>query len=146
MMQRLETDLLRRWDELEFEDFLGSKVAIIDIDGEDGVPGSAIVMAIEYAPDFYVAAHRHATGHVEVILEGSLQVGDHWERPGDMRVVPANCSYGPLQAGPEGCKGLEFFPDRRAVLPTVDNPDEQATRVGDAADLRLRLEKLLKLS
>jgi len=104
-----------------------------------------IVLAIDYAPNFYVAPHSHRTGHVEILLEGSLLVGDTWERAGDVRVVPANMPYGPIQVGPEGCKGLEFFPDREAVIPTVVDPDAAASHQGDRDHLIAQLRRLLKI-
>lgn len=142
MTAELYADVMLRWDGLDFQDFVGSKMAVIDIDGGGTATSDAVVLAIEYAPDFEILPHHHFCGHVEMILEGSLRVGDRWERAGDIRIIPANVSYA-LKAGPEGAKGLEFFPDRRAVLPIVDDPDAPVT--GDPAVLRERLRQLLKL-
>jgi hypothetical protein len=132
------------WNDLPFEDFLGSKVAVLATDEEAGQP-EVVMLAIEFEPGFYVAPHQHPTGHIEVILEGSLYIGDHLEGPGDVRISPPYESYGPLVAGPEGCKCLEIFPDRRAVLPIVDDPGAAATKVGDENHLKSKLETLLKL-
>ena len=132
------------WNDLPFEDFLGSKVAVLATDEEAGQP-EVVMLAIEFEPGFYVAPHQHPTGHIEVILEGSLYIGDHLEGPGDVRISPPYESYGPLVAGPEGCKCLEIFPDRRAVLPIVDDPAAAATKVGDENHLKSKLETLLKL-
>ena len=132
------------WDDLPFEDFLGSKVAVLATEEESGQP-EVVMLAIEFEPGFTVAPHRHSTGHIEVILEGSLYIGDRLELPGEVRVSPAHESYGPLVAGPEGCKCLEIFPDRRAVIPIVDDPAAAATQFGDGNHLRGKLEKLLKL-
>jgi len=132
------------WDSLPFEDFLGSKVAVLATEEEEGRPG-VVMLAIEFSPGFFVARHQHYTGHIEIVLEGSLYIGDHLEQAGDVRVSPPYESYGPLKAGPDGCKCLEIFSDRRAVLPIVDNPDVAATHVGDADHLKGKLEKLLKL-
>ena len=135
--------VLQRWDDLNWQDFVGSKMAIFEIEGEGGSTDDAVVLAIEYAPNFEIATHHHYCGHVEVILEGEIQVGDHWERAGDIRVIPANGSYGPIRSGPNGAKGLEFFPDRRAIPPTIDDPDAPVT--GNPQELRARLMHLLKL-
>ena len=104
---------LQTWEELPFHDFLVNRLAILEIEAEDGKPGAAVILCIDYQPGFFVAAHKHRTGHVELIVDGSLRVGDQWERKGDIRVVPAGVSYGPIQAGDEGCKGMEFFADRK---------------------------------
>jgi anti-sigma factor ChrR (cupin superfamily) len=132
------------WDDLPFEEFLGSKVAVLATEEEAGQP-EVVMLAIEFAPGFSVAPHQHPTGHIEVVLEGSLYIGDHLERAGDVRVSPPHESYGPLVAGPDGCKCLEIFSDRRAVLPIVDDPTAAATHAGDANHLKGKLEKLLKL-
>jgi hypothetical protein len=132
------------WNALPFEDFLGSKVAVLATDEKPGQP-EVVMLAIEFEPGFYVSRHQHPTGHIEVILEGSLLIGDQLEGPGDIRVSPPYESYGPLVAGPEGCKCLEIFPDRRAVLPIVDDPTTAATHIGDETHLKGKLEKLLKL-
>ena len=135
--------VLKRWDDLDWQDFVGSRVAVLTIEGGGGATGEAAILAIEYAPDFEIATHHHYCGHIEVILEGELQVGDHVERAGDIRVIPANGSYGPIRSGPNGAKGLEFFPDRRAIPPTVDDPDAPVT--GDPKVLRDRLMALIGL-
>jgi hypothetical protein len=133
-------DVLLRWETLPFVDFLGSRMAVLSIEGGGGATGDAIVLAVDHEPDFIVGAHSHFCGHIEVILEGSQRVGDRWERAGDIRMIPADCAYGPLQTGPEGCKALEIFPDRRAVPPTLVN----AAEVDDEhKDLIKRLRELI---
>jgi hypothetical protein len=139
-------DVLRHWDDLDFEVLLGVKTAVLDMEGLDGASAAAVVLAIEYPPNFRLPAHQHVSGHVEVILGGSLQVGDHWEHPGDIRIVPAHRSYGPLLSGPEGCKALEYFPDRSAILAEMDDPAELVSLLGDVdpAELQARVQRLLK--
>ena len=136
---------LQTWDELPFHDFLGNRLAILEIEDEDGEPGTAAILCIDYQPGFFVAAHKHRTGHVELIVDGSLRVGDQWEHKGDIRVVPAGVSYGPIQAGDQGCKGMEFFADRKDILPLLDDHIALTQPDGDAAMLRARLARLLKV-
>ena len=136
----------QRWNELPFEDFFDSDTAVVLSDESDdpNLP-SVVMLAIQFKPDFYVASHQHSTGHIEVVLEGSLNVGGREERPGDVRIVPAHTSYGPLRAGPEGCKCLEIFPSREGVLPIVDDPAKMATRFGGDDQLRARLAEILRI-
>jgi hypothetical protein len=136
---------LQTWEELPFHDFLVNRLAILEIEGEDGKPGSAVILCIDYQPGFFVDAHKHRTGHVELIVDGSVRVGDQWERKGDIRVVPAGVSYGPIQAGDEGCKAMEFFADRKDILPMLDDRVAAAQQGGDAAELRARLARLLNV-
>ena len=137
---------LQTWEELDFHDFLGNRLALLEVEGEDGEPGTAVILCIDYQPGFFVDAHKHRTGHVELIVDGSLRVGDQWERKGDIRVVPAGVSYGPIQAGDEGCKGMEFFADRKDVLPMLDDRAAAAQHDSDPVGLRARLARLLKLN
>jgi hypothetical protein len=136
---------LQQWEQLSFEDFLGNRLAILEIEDQNGQPGTAVILCIDYQPDFFVAAHKHRTGHVELIVDGSLRVGDQWEHTGDIRVVPAGVTYGPIQSGPEGCKGMEFFADRKDILPLLDDHIARTQQDGDAAKLRARLARLLKV-
>jgi quercetin dioxygenase-like cupin family protein len=136
----------RRWDELPFQDSLGGgKLAVLAGPGvhEDHDAEAVVMLAVEFAPNFYTAAHQHVTGHIEVVLEGSIQVGDRLEVAGDIRITPANVSYGPLTSGPEGCKLLEIFPNRDSILPLADFPDELITEFGDQDHLRSHLKSLL---
>jgi hypothetical protein len=137
---------LCHWDDLDFVVLLGIKTAVLDVEGLDGAAAPAVVLAIEYPPDFRLPAHQHVSGHIEVILDGSLKVGEHWERAGDVRIVPARHSYGPLVSGPEGCKALEYFPDRAAILAEMDNPAELVELLGDVdpAELQAAVQRLLK--
>ena len=140
------TAALRHWDDLDFEVLLGVKTAVLDMEGLDGAAAPAVVLALEYPPNYRLPAHQHVSGHVEVILEGSLKVGDHWELAGDVRVVPARQSYGPLVSGPEGCKALEYFPDRAAIFAEMDDPAELVALLGDVdpVELQARVQRLLK--
>jgi hypothetical protein len=116
-------DVLLRWDALPFEELLGLKATVIEVPSEDGIEGG-IVLALEYPAGFRLPSHKHSCGHVEVVLAGSLDVGGRVEVAGDVRVVPAGARYGPLVAGPDGCRALEFFPDRSSILGEMDDPAE----------------------
>jgi len=143
-LQARDRDVLTHWDELDFVDILGTRNCILRIDAADG-PSDAVVLAVWYEANVRLPAHHHPCGHVEVILDGSLCVGDRWERAGSIRVVPPGFSYGPLVAGPEGCKALEFFPDSDAFLAEIDHPEELVALIGaqDPATLQAKLERLL---
>jgi hypothetical protein len=138
------SDVLTHWDELDFVEILGTRDFIVRLDSADG-PSDAILLAVWYDPDVRLPAHSHACGHVEVILEGSLCVGDRWERAGSIRAVPPGFSYGPLLAGPQGCKAIEFFPDGGAFLAEFDDPSELVGLIEgeDPASLQAKLERLL---
>jgi hypothetical protein len=136
---------IQTWEELDFHDFLGNRLAVLEIEAENGELGDAAILCIDYQPGFYVDAHMHRTGHVELIVDGSLRVGDQWERKGDIRVVPAGVPYGPIRAGDDGCKGMEFFAHRKDILPLLDDGAAAAQPDGDTAKLRARLARLLNV-
>ena len=73
------------WNDLPFEDFLGSKVAVLATDEKRGQP-EVVMLAIEFEPGFYVSPHQHPTGHIEVILEGGIELVDR--APGFLEVEP----------------------------------------------------------
>jgi hypothetical protein len=135
---------LQTWDELPFENFLVNRLAVLSIEDENGQPGDAAILCIDYRPGFFVDAHKHRTGHVELIVDGDLKVGDTWERAGDIRIVPAGVTYGPIQAGPNGCKGMEFFAHRKDILPHLEDHIAQDNTA--AAELRADLARLLNIT
>lgn len=65
---------------------------------------------LEMPPGFVLSRHGHPCERFEVIVRGSLDVGDgRIARPGDIFTAQANTLYGPHQAGPEGCTTIEVF-------------------------------------
>lgn len=103
--------LLRRWEELPFIEILGGiKICAIPVDAV-GDPDGTVLVCLEYPPSYAADAHWHTVGHIEVILSGTLYVGDMVEPAGAVRVVPANFMYGPLSTRDAGCKVLEIFPE-----------------------------------
>jgi hypothetical protein len=93
---------------------------------------SAVIWHVAFKPGASMQAHSHGKDYFEIILEGSQQVGRTWHGPGTVRVVHAGTGYGPLLAGPEGCRVLVIFPDgfspsvplqgdREPSLPTATN-------------------------
>jgi hypothetical protein len=135
---------LQQWEELEFHDFLGNRLALLEIEDEHGQPDTAVILCTDYQPGFYVDPHKHRTGHVELIIDGSLKVGDQHETKGDIRIVPAGITYGPIQAGPDGCKAMEFFKDRKDILPIIED-HIAAQQDSNAKELLTRLTRLLKI-
>jgi hypothetical protein len=68
---------------------------------------AALVMKME--PGHVVNSHGHTSGVLEVIVEGSLQVGDVVLTPGDVMVLEPGEACGRAVAGPDGCTTVEFF-------------------------------------
>jgi len=60
-------------------------------------------------PGGEIPRHAHKCERFEIILEGSLHVGDTVLGPGDVMVARSGEAYGPHIAGPDGCRTLEVF-------------------------------------
>lgn len=67
------------------------------------------VAAMLYMPPNHVLPrHAHPAPRFEVVVKGSLDIGDRVLEPGDIMVTKANEMYGPHVAGPEGCLTAEI--------------------------------------
>lgn len=66
-------------------------------------------------PDVRLAAnqlwplHWHDTWTFVLIVEGICCIGDWWMQPGDIFITRPSLEYGPLVAGPRGCRLFEIF-------------------------------------
>jgi hypothetical protein len=101
-------DVLKNWDELDWVDIGGLKMAYVL---QREMPNSVIFL-VDRPPNHKTAAHSHPLPHIEVLLEGTLDYGGARPmRAGDFRVVDGDVAYGPLIAGPEGAKCIEISPD-----------------------------------
>lgn len=101
------------WDQLGWVELPdGSRVSSLRV-GENGDPTAPVVLRMELPPGASVGVHSHDTDYVEIILEGSQLVTRRLHKAGDVRIVKAGTSYGPLVAGPDGATVLVIFRDGR---------------------------------
>jgi predicted enzyme related to lactoylglutathione lyase len=70
---------------------------------------SRTVIYTSYDPGLTLEVHGHRSDHVIYILEGLLHVGDVECRPGTMVLLEHGAVFGPLVAGPDGTRLLEFY-------------------------------------
>jgi len=70
---------------------------------------SRTVIYTEYDPGLTLEVHGHRSDHVIYILDGLLRVGDVECRPGSMILLEHGAVFGPLVAGPDGTRLLEFY-------------------------------------
>ena len=79
-------------------------------------------------PGYELWRHKHECHRVEVIVKGSLQVGDRTFGPGDVMTSEPGQAYGPHVAGPDGALTVEIFSTRRGVQFEFDaDPDPRVT-------------------
>ena len=71
-------------------------------------------------PNYVLRRHAHECHRVEVIIEGTVQVGDKVLRAGDVSVSGPGIAYGPHTAGPTGCLTVEIFSRHAALEPLLE--------------------------
>ena len=72
------------------------------------------VVALKMAPNFILPRHAHDCHRFEVIVQGTLDVGERMLKIGDVMVSEPNTFYGPHIAGPDGCTTFEIFSNHHA--------------------------------
>jgi hypothetical protein len=87
----------------------------------------AVMMSLP--PGHVLFRHSHPCERFEVIIAGSLDVGDRVLGPGDVMQAHIGEAYGPHTAGPEGCTSVEVFSSRSgATNVTYETGDGPLTR------------------
>jgi quercetin dioxygenase-like cupin family protein len=77
--------------------------------GDDDSEDAPAAMVLDMQPGHVIARHAHDCERVEIVVSGSLDVGDHVLGPGEIMVAHPGEFYGPHVAGPDGCMTLEVF-------------------------------------
>lgn len=88
---------------------------------EDDAP---VMTALHMAPGYRLPRHAHDCFRLEVIMQGSMDVGDgRILKTGAVMMSEPLTLYGPHIAGAEGCVTLEIFSNHRASHTTyVEGP------------------------
>lgn len=131
-------DLLTGWADLDWHDVSGLKMAYVL---EPNMPG-AVIFCVDRPPNHRTPAHSHPLPHIELLLEGTLFVGDRVVKAGDFRVVGGDVAYGPIKAGPEGAKCIEISPnldDHFTSTVTDPNPESYELNVAEATQQMMTL-------
>lgn len=78
--------------------------------GDPDAPGTPAVMTLDFPPGFEIERHAHRSHRFEMIVKGSMLVGDgKMLHAGDVMVAGDEEQYGPHVAGPHGCTTVEVF-------------------------------------
>ena len=67
------------------------------------------VVVVEYVPGAEVLPHSHPVDYVSIVVKGSMRITRRQHEVGSIRLVKAGTTYGPLEAGPEGCTVIDVF-------------------------------------
>jgi hypothetical protein len=77
--------------------------------GDPDEPSTPTAAVLKMPAGYVLPRHAHPCERLEVVVAGSLQVGDVVLVPGDVMATPAGEMYGPHTAGPDGCTTVEIF-------------------------------------
>jgi len=77
--------------------------------GDETEPTTPTVAVLEMFPGCVITRHAHTCERFEIVIKGSLDVGERVLHPGDVMVSHAGQEYGPHTAGADGCTTLEVF-------------------------------------
>src|SRR5215471_12159526 len=72
------------------------------------------VVALRMEPGWVLPRHAHDCYRFEIVVQGTLDVGERILKVGDVMVSQPNIFYGPHVAGPEGCTTFEIFSNHTA--------------------------------
>ena len=87
-------------------------------------------IVLEMAPGHVITRHAHQCERFEVVVKGSIDVGDKVLHPGDVMIARPGELYGPKVVGPEGCTTVEFFSNQTgATAPLYETTDGEVVRV-----------------
>ena len=110
-------DFVRPWTDDEFTALLS----------QDTVFGFTVLetgRASAGPAGFVLARHAHDCFRFEVVVQGTLDVGERILKAGDVMLTEPGVAYGPHVAGPEGCTTFEFFTNYRSSHTTlIDGAD-----------------------
>jgi len=82
------------------------------------------VVALRMGPNWILPRHAHDCYRFEIVVQGTLDVGERVLKPGDVMLSEPGIAYGPHRAGPEGCITFEIFTNHRASYVTLlDGPE-----------------------
>lgn len=103
---------------------------VLGVPSDESAPAVAIM---RMPPNYVLSRHAHKSERLEVIIEGTLDVGDRVLGPGDVMTARYEEAYGEHVAGPEGCTTVEVFSQLAGMHQTIfQTPD--GMRFIDLAD------------
>lgn len=78
--------------------------------GDDPEADDIPAVALLYLPPGHtLPRHTHGCHRMEIMLQGSLLMGERWLKPGDVWMSGPGEYYGPHVAGPTGSLSVEVF-------------------------------------
>ena len=87
----------------------GAEAHLYRIGPDDTDETAPLVVHMTFPPGWSTPAHTHTDDYTEIILSGTMTVGRTTFGPGDIRIAHGGTGYGPLAAGPDGCRAILIF-------------------------------------
>lgn len=107
---------------------------------EDPTDDEAVLAKVLWMPPGYrLFRHAHDCHRFEIVVKGSIDVGDGKTlKVGDVSVSAPGQYYGPHVAGPEGCLTLEIFSRQVAQYPDLEGEPQ-----GEDAEMLAKAAKAI---
>jgi hypothetical protein len=101
-----------------------SGIPLWHLDNKDDMSNPAAFL-LRMPPGYTLFRHGHPCQRFEVVIQGSLDVGDgRTATVGDIFTADAFTLYGPHTAGPEGCTTIEIFSEVEGMFRLLyEGPD-----------------------
>jgi hypothetical protein len=77
------------------------------------------VIALRMGPGWTTVRHAHEGWRMEIVVQGTLDVGERILKAGDVMLSEPGEAYGPHTAGPDGCVTFEVFANYRDSYVTL---------------------------
>lgn len=76
--------------------------------GYDDDPTRPGFMHVRWGPGEGAPEHRHKSWTANIVIQGTLKIGETWYEAGAVALIEPNIWYGPLEAGPDGAELIEI--------------------------------------
>ncbi|MBW3669464.1 MAG: hypothetical protein KY443_09670 [Actinobacteria bacterium] len=116
---------------------LGLEVGLVPLSTATEMGDYPLAMMLRMKPGAVLSRHCHDCYRVEVVVQGSIDVGNgRVLRPGDLAVSGPGEYYGPHTAGPAGSLSVEIFSSAAGMVPGFDDGTTNTVREQLLATLR----------
>ncbi len=122
------------WDSEERLSTAAGEAASWRLGYDDGSPHPGF-MHVRWGPREGAPEHRHKSWTANIVIKGSLKIGDTWYEAGAVALIEPNIWYGPLEAGAEGAELIEIHATIAGLEPiwrNLSDPVVQSVMAWDA--------------
>jgi hypothetical protein len=92
----------------EVAEQLGARISFFPL-GDSESDDTPLCVVYDMQPGYVLQRHAHPCERFEVVVRGSITVGERTFKPGDVMLAGPGEVYGPKTAGVDGCTTVEVF-------------------------------------